>query len=91
MVSKIKIENDGRPSWDTKISVAETGEPLEQVKRVELVFDAAEKNPPTAVVYCYLPIVNVIMDAEIKHLCPYCGYEKTEKTEKTEEKDASQG
>jgi hypothetical protein len=70
---KIRIQNDGQPGYMTKITDAETGKTLDwQIFRVEL--DArGSKEPPYAVIYCYMPAVDIIADAEIKHVCPVCG------------------
>jgi hypothetical protein len=69
---RIRIVNDGKPSYDTQVTDAETGVPLERVTRVELIFDA--KDPRVqAVLTIYEPVVDLLVDAEIRRVCPCCG------------------
>lgn len=72
---KVRIVNNGQPGYMTEITDAETGKRLDwQIFRVEL--DArGSKEPPTATLYLYMPALDVIADAEIKHVCPCCGQE----------------
>lgn len=73
---KIHIKNDGQPGYMTKITDAETGKDLSDwhIFRIELDARRNERNePPTAIVYCYMPVVDLIADAEIRHVCPACG------------------
>lgn len=69
---RIRIQNDGQPGCMTKITDADTGKELEwQTFRVTL--DASYKELPLAIVYVYLPVVDMIVDAKIRHVCPCCG------------------
>lgn len=60
------------PGWATQIMDAETGEPVEGVYKITVNMDM--KHPITALVYAYAPIVDVIADAEIRHVCRCCGH-----------------
>lgn len=73
MKAKLHIQNDGQPGYMTKVTDAETGKELDwHIFRIEL--DArGRKEPPTAIVYCYMPAIDIIADAEIRHVCPCCG------------------
>ncbi len=76
---KIRIQNDGKPSYMTKITDAETGKAIHMVGRVEvnLVIDAGNRDPiPRAIMTVFMPVVDIIADAEIKQVCPVCGREK---------------
>jgi hypothetical protein len=80
MKVKLHIQNDGQPGYMTKVTDAETGKELDwQIFRVEL--DANWKELPTAIVYCYMPAVDIIADAEIRHVCPVCGKSEEEKVQ----------
>ena len=69
---KIRIQNDGQPGYMTQVTDAETGKTLDwHIFRVEL--DARSDRETQAIIYCYMPAVDLIADAEIKHVCPVCG------------------
>ena len=68
---RVRIVNDGLPGYMTRITDVETGQEIERVKEVHFHFDAAKVTIASLVVYA--PVVDVIVDAEIKHMCPYCG------------------
>ncbi len=71
---KVRIQNDGKPGYTTQVTNAETGEVLDlQVTEVTI---KASKEIPYALLTSILPVVDVIADAEIRHVCPYCGKPK---------------
>ncbi len=74
---RIRIQNDGQHARMTNITDTETGENINYITRIELTMDAKDQMP-FAVLYAALPVVDVIADAEIKHVCPCCG-QSTEK------------
>jgi hypothetical protein len=76
MTAKVRIQNDGQAAYFTKITNAETGEDIPMVQRVKLVYDARDRasHPPRAILTVAYPLVDIIVDAEIKHVCPYCGH-----------------
>ena len=78
---KIRIQNDGQPAHMTKVTDAETGENIDYVMRIDLVIDANEdefrRSMPYVIMHVgWLPIVDVIVDAEIRKVCPVCGKPK---------------
>ena len=77
---RVRIENDGEHRYATKITDAETGKELEHVTSAIIQFDAKE-DVPTAILFLHAPVVDVIVDAEIKQVCPCCGREKVEEKE----------
>ncbi len=77
---RVRIENDGKHRYATKITDAETGEPFGHVTSAIIQFDANEGSP-TAILVVATPVVDVIVDAEVKHVCPCCGREKAEEEE----------
>lgn len=73
---KVRIEHDGsKEAYKSRITNAETGEAIEHVGRIELDFNAAS-GPVVAKVTVYMPVIDLIVDAEIKHVCPCCGKDK---------------
>lgn len=74
---KVRIQHDGKgpAGYNTRITDAETGEPLGYVQRVEMDIQA-NGDPVTAILTIAMPVIDVIADAEIKHVCPCCGREQ---------------
>jgi hypothetical protein len=78
-MKKVRIRNEGGPAYMTKVTDAETGESLDHVFRVTLTYDVNDKQPPMALLWMYTPVVDVIIDAEIRHVCPACGRPEEER------------
>jgi len=73
---RIRIVNNGEPGYATQVTDAETGETLEfGITEVRIT---ASKDVPQAILTAILPAIDVIADAEINHVCPYCGKPKEE-------------
>ena len=70
---KIHIQNDGGMGYMTRITDAETGKALDDWHIFRIELDAHHNEPPTAIIYTYMPVVNIIADAEIRQVCPGCG------------------
>lgn len=69
---RVHIVNNGQPGYMTRVTDAETGKELEwSIFRITLAAD--RKEPPTAFISVYMPAVDIIADAEIRHVCPVCG------------------
>lgn len=68
---RVRIQNDGEPGYRTRISDAETGQAIDYVRSVQLSGLAVD-TAPLARIEVWLPIVDVVVDAEITHVCPYC-------------------
>lgn len=77
---KVRIQNDGTAQYNTKITNAETGEDIEHVLRVDIKPLEAQKEMVEAVITIALPMIDVIADAEIRHVCPYCGSKENDAT-----------
>lgn len=75
---KVRITHDGNgPGYNARVTDAETGEPLGYVQRVEIDIQA-NSDLARAILTVAMPVVDVIADAEIKHICPCCGREQEE-------------
>ena len=72
-MSRIHIKNDGKPGYMTEITDVETGKSIEYVVRVAFAFDANRHEEPIAILDVAFPIIDVIVDAEIRRVCPVCG------------------
>ena len=68
---KVRIYNNGQDAHMTQITDAETGKQLD-LRVIELTIKVQD-GLPHAILTSVLPVVDVIADAEIKHVCPYCG------------------
>ena len=64
---KIKITHDGSRSVSagTKVVDADTGEPVQRVRRIEIILDAADQ-VPEAVLYIALPEIEITAEVEIR-------------------------
>jgi hypothetical protein len=72
-VKRVRIVNEGKPAHETRVTDAETGELIEHVTRVELVLAAGDRHLPQAQITTFMPVVDVIVNAEISAVCPCCG------------------
>jgi hypothetical protein len=70
---QVRIKNDGKPAFFTEVTDAETGEKIEMVTKLTFTFDAKDRQTPMALLYVAMPVVDVIVDAEIRYICPVCG------------------
>ena len=72
---RVRIEHDGNsPSYNAKITDAETGAEIQHVKSAELRLDADRGGLiPRVYLEVYAPLIDIIADAEVKHICPCCG------------------
>lgn len=77
---RVRIVNDGQAAYMTKITNAETGEDIPHVLDININI-AANKPMPSAVIITAMPIVDVIVDAVIRQVCPCCGRPAEEQTE----------
>lgn len=76
---RVRITNDGQPSWLTKITNAETGEEIPRIRNITIRMN--NDLIPSAYITTEMPIVDVVVDAEIKQVCPCCGRPTEEQTE----------
>lgn len=70
---QVRIQNDGKTGYMTTITDAETGEMIGDVTSLDLHIDVNQETPPYVTIVHDMPVVDVIADAEIKHVCPHCG------------------
>ena len=69
---KVCIQNDGKHGYSTRITSCETGQELQYVTKAVITFEASAEAPTADLIMVY-PVVDIIADAEIKHVCPCCG------------------
>lgn len=71
---KVRITHDGSiaANYNTYVTDLETGKQLEYVMHVGLDIPA-NHDPITATITVAAPTIDIIADAEIKHVCPCCG------------------
>jgi hypothetical protein len=69
---KVRIVSDGKSRYGTHLTSVETGEEMQYVTEATIQFEGG-KPYPTATLVIASPEVDMIVDAEIKHVCPYCG------------------
>lgn len=81
---KVRIQHDGSiaANHNTCVTDLETGKPLEYVMHVGLDIPA-NKDPITATITVAGPEIDIIADAEIKHVCPACGTPQKEEETQT--------
>ncbi len=72
---RVRIQNDGHLSRQTKVTDVETGREFYGVTKVVIgdINDPAAHPFPYAEITIADAIFDVIADAQIKHICPCCG------------------
>ncbi len=73
---KVRIFNEGQPAYQTTVTDAETGEQVANVTDVDLHISVRDPYP-YALLTVATPVVDVIVDAEIRRVCPCCGRDWT--------------
>jgi hypothetical protein len=61
---KIRIQHSGGPAMHAQITDAETGQPIELVKSVQLSMDATSKETVQASLVFYAPIIDIVADVK---------------------------
>lgn len=71
---RVRIQHDGKNvgGIHAYVTNAETGELIDYVQSVELEMQATN-DPVIARITVAVPVLDIIADAEIKHVCPCCG------------------
>src|ERR1700739_3903026 len=77
---RVRIQNDGGPGYNTKITDADTGKSIYRVFHCRLV-DINVQEMPKAILWMYTPVVDVTVDADVVTQCPYCGAQKPDPEE----------
>lgn len=70
---KVHITNPGQPNWLTQVTNTETGEDLTKQMRISEITIRVKDDIPLAILTSRLPVIDIIADAEIRHVCPACG------------------
>lgn len=74
---RIRIQSDGGVGHSTKITDAETGKEIERVGALSWSFDCNNgsyfRGMPIVVLTVFDPVVDIVADAEVRHICPTCG------------------
>lgn len=70
MSSKVRIVNNGGPGHQTEVTDTETGKAIPHVTDIDISISV--KGVPTATLHTIMPIVDVVVDAEEKQICPVC-------------------
>ncbi len=70
---RVRIQSDDKP-YSLIVTDVETGKVIDNVFKVQWTADAGYMDRfPTAEIVAYVPVVDVIADAELRHVCPACG------------------
>lgn len=83
---RVRIQNDGTHSYDTRVTDVETGQEISHITSLTYTNgDLNEECPyPRAEITVAMPaVIDVIVDAEIRHVCPVCGRSVEEQSEMT--------
>ena len=75
---RVRIVNDGKHVYNTRFTSVETGEEMQYISEATIHFKADDKLPTVELTMIH-PTVDIIADAEIKHVCPCCGRPVDEK------------
>ena len=82
---KVRIFNEGQSSYMTTVTDTETGEQLANVTDVDLHISVRDPYP-YALLTVANPVVDVIVEAEIRRVCPCCGRDWTPTLAQVEER-----
>lgn len=74
---QVRIVNDGQHFYHTQFTSVETGEELQYVTEALIRYKAGEPLPTVQLTMIH-PSVDIIADAEIRHICPCCGRDMPE-------------
>lgn len=78
---QVRIQNDGKQSYTTRFTSVETGEELQYVTEATIHMEASEPLPK-AVITMILPVLDLVVEAEINTICPCCKRKIVEEEEK---------
>lgn len=82
---KVRIQNDGKPGYATRITDAETGQPIDNIYHAKVV-DIDVHDVPRVLLWAHSPVIDVVGDAETVDVCPLCKARKNvEPTEDNKE------
>jgi hypothetical protein len=69
---RVRIQNDGGPGYTTRITDADTGQPIGSIFHIRLV-DLDVKEVPKVLLWQHTQVIDVTANAEIVGVCPCCG------------------
>jgi len=78
-MKKVRVFNDGKPAYMTTVTDIETGEQMENITDVDVHISMRDPYP-YALLTVATPTVDVIVDAELRRVCPCCGRDWTPPT-----------
>jgi len=81
---RVRIVNNGGPGYATQITDADTGQHIGNAFHIRMV-DIDVKDVPRAILWTYMPIVDVIANADIVDCCRYCGQQKPDANQQGDE------
>lgn len=85
---KIRIFNDGKPGYMTQLTDVETGKVIEHCTDADVHLKINVQDMPKALITTIMPVIDVIVDAEIQQVCPVCGKpSETPPTKKTQQEN----
>ena len=83
---RVRVVNDGQPGYATRITDADTGQPLDSIYHVKVV-DIDVRDVPKIFLWSHQPVIDIVGDAEPTNVCPLCKTSKNvESTENNNNK-----
>ena len=83
---RVRVVNDGQPGYATRITDADTGQPLDSIYHVKVV-DIDVRDVPKIFLWSHQPVIDIVGDAETTNVCPLCKTSKNvESTENNNNK-----
>jgi hypothetical protein len=68
---RVRVVNDGQPGYATRITDADTGQPLDSIYHVKVV-DIDVRDVPKIFLWSHQPVIDIVGDAETTNVCPLC-------------------
>lgn len=75
-IKRVRIFNDTGMGYSTIVSDAETGARIEGVTFISLNIRSIERMQ--AIIHVANPVIDVVANADIRHVCPCCKREMTD-------------
>ena len=70
-IRRVRIQNDGGPGYNTKITDADTGQPIDHIYHAKVV-DIGVRDNPRVLLWAHNPVVDITGVAETTNVCPLC-------------------
>ncbi len=75
---RVRIQHDGGPAYAMRVTDVNTGKTIENISGMHWSFDLNDRacdygRPPVVKLTVHDPIVDVIVDAAVRKVCPCCG------------------